>query len=352
MIDNRFYDDPTPISVDDIVKLIGAEKHRGSGSLMVCHVASAGKVDVGGLCFAISASAAEQVRDEKGVICLVTPEHVDDLGKHVCVIVSSKPKRDFNLVIKAIFEDATIEVDHYSKTKSIIHPNAVIEDDVEIGEGCTIEANAFIGKGSVFGAGCYIGASTYIGHGCVLGEGSAIEPNVKISYAIIGKSAQISSGVVIGSTGFGIGDYGDGNVAIPHLGRVIIGDYCHIGANTVIDRGFIDDTVIGSHVMLDSLVMIGHNAIVGDGNILCSQAGIAGSTTVGNNNIFGGQSGTSDHLTIGSNNIFTGRAGVTKSIGDNQTLSGFPAISAREFRREVATLRRLANSKKPSTKND
>lgn len=344
MIDTRFYNELTPISVDAIVKLTGGKKHRGSGSLMVRYIAPAHKVASGGLCFVTSKSAAEQVKNEKGVICLIPADLTDVLGSDISIIVSSHPKRDLSIVINAMVVRDDGE--------SGIHPSAVIEDDADIGEGCVIDAHAYIGHGVVLGAGCHIGTGVYIGRGCVLGDGCIIEPNVKISHAIIGKEALFGSGVVIGSTGFGVGNNGDGNVVIPHLGRVIVGDHCNFGPNTTVDRGFIDDTVIGNHVMLDNLVMIAHNVVMGDGNILCSQVGISGSTTMGDNNIFGGQAGAADHLTIGSNNVFTARAGLSKSVGDNQILSGFPAVPARDFRREVATLRRLAHSKKsPSTKD-
>lgn len=342
MIDPRFQNKITPISVDSIVRLIDGEKLRGSSSLMVRDVAPASKVDVGGLCFVTTQQSAQGVKNEKGVVCLSTPECAADLGKNICVILSSQPKRDFSIVLREIYTPL--------QQADGIHPGAIIADSAVIGEECRIHAGAVIEDGAEIGSGCTIGANAYIGPNCVLGDSCIVEANVKISNAIIGNNTRFAAGVVIGSTGFGIGNFDDINVLVPHLGRVIIGNDCSFGANTTVDRGFIDDTIIGNNNMLDTLVMVGHNVVLGEGNILCSQVGISGSTVIGDHNIFGGQAGAADHLTLGNNNVFTARAGITKSVGDGSVYSGFPAQLAKDFRREVATLRRLVNLKKATSK--
>jgi UDP-3-O-[3-hydroxymyristoyl] glucosamine N-acyltransferase len=340
MTDKRFYPKPHPISVDEIVELTGGEKHRGSGSLMVRHVAPADQVEADGLCFVQNKSTAESVADKKGVVCLTTSDLVDHLAQNICIILASDPKRAFGLVISRMFPDQEI-TPH-------IDPVAVIADDAEIGKGTRIEAGVAIGAGVQIGSNCHLKSGAKIQQGCVIGDDCIIESNASISHAIIGSNCQIGPSTVIGYTGFGVGrDHG--NMIIPHLGRVIIGDHCHFGGNTSVDRGFIDDTVIGNHVVIDNLVQISHNVRIGNGNVICGQVGIAGSTQIGDNNIFGAQSGVADHVTIGSGNVFAARAGVTKSVADDQVMAGFPAVSAREFRREVAALRRLAAELKSST---
>ena len=339
MIDNRFYQEPNPISVDGIVELIGGEKHRGSGSLIVRHVAPADQVDIGGLCFVHNKAAAAEVKDEKGVVCLVTPELAGELGRNIAVIVTLEPKRAFGVVMKEMFPQEALD--------PFIHPKADIAESAIIGDGCRIEAGAVIGENVELGAGCHIKAGASIGKGCIIGSNTVIDTNASIAFAIIGKSNHIGANASIGFTGFGVG-HDDGNMIIPHLGRVVMGDHNHIGANTCIDRGFLDDTVIGNHVMCDNLVQIGHNCKVGDGNVICGQVGISGSVTIGANNIFGGNAGVADHVMIGVDNVFVARCGVTKSVGDSQILAGFPAVPIQEHRREVATLRRLAARKKSS----
>jgi UDP-3-O-[3-hydroxymyristoyl] glucosamine N-acyltransferase len=340
MIDHRFYPEPNQISVDEIVKLIKGKKHRGSGSLMVRHVGPAEQIGAGGLCFVQSKVAAESVADKKDVVCLTTPDLVDHLGSNISAILTPEPKHGFGLIIRHMFAD--------QDTTARLDPGAAIADDAEIGADTIIETGVSIGSGVQIGAKCRLKSGVSIERGCIIGDGCIIGPNASISYAMIGSDCRIGPSTVIGYAGFGVGRDRGNNMIVPHLGRVIIGDYCDIGGNTSIDRGFIDDTVIGNHVMIDNLVHISHNVKIGDGNVICGQVGIAGSTQIGDNNIFGAQSGVADHISIGSGNVFAARAGVTRSIADGQVMAGFPAVSARDFKKEVATLRRLAAERKSS----
>ena len=340
MIDNRFYNEANPLSVADIVELIGAEKHRGSNSFMARTVASSEHVEPGGLCFAHNKIAASSVRDEKGIICLVTPDLVDQLGSNITAIVTPEPKRAFGVVMKVMYggDDLHPQIDE----------NASVANSATIGDGCRVEAGVYIGENVEIGANCHLKSGVHIGKGCVIGAECVIEANATITHALIGDNNHIGPNANIGFTGFGVGN-DSGNMIIPHIGRVIIGNHCHFGASSCIDRGFIDDTIIGDHVMCDNLVQIGHNCKIGNGNIICGQVGISGSVTIGENNIFGGNAGVADHVTIGSDNIFVARAGVTKSIENGHIMAGFPAIPVQDHRREVATLRRLAARKKTST---
>ncbi len=339
MADPRFYPEAQPISIADIAELARGEKARGCSSLMARFIGAPDAMAEGGLCFIATKDAAETVPDQKGVICLVAPELADKLPSSVAIVVTPDPKRAFGLVMRKMYpEPAPIQSQQISPLAHIAD-DAVIADDVRVDGGAFIDARAELGKG------VWIKSGVKIGAGCVIGDGTVIDSNASIDYAIIGQSCQIGAGVVIGGCGFGVGRDG-GNILLPHLGKVIIGNRTTIGGNSCIDRGFIDDTVIGDHVMIDNLVHIAHNAKIGNGNVICGQVGIAGSTVIGDQNIFGAQAGVADHVTIGSGNVFAARAGVTKSVGDGQVMAGFPAVPAQEFRREVATLRRLAMPRK------
>ncbi|MCE2517628.1 MAG: UDP-3-O-(3-hydroxymyristoyl)glucosamine N-acyltransferase [Alphaproteobacteria bacterium] len=260
------------------------------------------------------------------------------MGKNITVILTPQPKSAFGQVLAAMYPPVEVEPG--------IADTAVIAHDARVADSARIEGGASIGAGAEIGDGAWIKANVAIGDGCVIGAGTMVEENAALSHAMIGKNCQIGPGVRIGFIGFGVGRDGGGNALVRHLGRVLIGDACTIGANTTIDRGFLEDTVIGAHVMIDNLVQIAHNCTIGDGNVICGQVGIAGSTVIGDNNIFGAQSGVADHITIGSGNVFAARAGVTKSTGDGQVMAGFPAVPAQDFRRQVASLRRLATPRK------
>ena len=337
MADPRFYPEATPISITDIIDIARGEKKRGCSSLMARYIASADAADEGAICFITTEAAAQSVPDIKGVICLVSPDLAHALPSNPAVVLTPDPKRAFGLVLRQMFPAD----DHGQGISDLadVHETAIYAEDVRV------DAGAFIAEGVKLGAGVWIKSGASIGKGCVIGKGSVIDSTAVVNYAIIGEDTVIGPNVVIGNSGFGVGRDG-GNILVPHMGRVIIGNRCNIGSGTCIDRGFLDDTVIGNHVMIDNLVHIAHNVKMGNGNVICGQVGFAGSSVIGDNNIFGAQSGVADHLTIGSGNVFAARAGVTKSIGDGQVLGGFPAVPAQEFRRQIASLRRLAQNRK------
>lgn len=338
MTDQRFYPEANALSVSAITDLVRGEKYRGSGSLMARMVAPAEVAETGAICFVTSKEVAAKVANEKGIICLALPDVVDSLGKNVAVIITPDPKRGFGMVLAAMYPEA--------KASASIHPSANIAEGVKLGEGVQIDAGATIEHGAELGDGVWVKAGATIGQHCTIGNDTIIFANAVLMFSIVGANCQIGPGATVGFSGFGIGRDKGGNMLIPHIGRVIIGNNVVVGANSTIDRGFIEDTEIGDHVMIDNLVQIGHNTKLGNGNVICGMVGIAGSTVIGENNIFGAQSGVADHITIGSGNVFAARAGVTKNVEDGIVMAGFPAVSARAFRREVATLRRLASSKK------
>ena len=337
MADPRFYPEATPLSINAIIDIARGEKKRGCSSLMARRIAAAAEADDGAICFVTSAETAQSVPNIKGVICLVSPQHADALPGNPAVVLTPDPKRAFGLVLRQMFP--TGDHGHGISALADVHDTAVCADNVKI------DAGVSIGEGAEIGAGAWIKSGASIGQGCVIGQGSVVESNAVIAYAMIGDDCIVGPNSVIGNSGFGVGRDG-GNILVPHMGRVLIGDRCNIGSSVCIDRGFLEDTVIGNHVMIDNLVHIAHNVKIGNGNVICGQVGFAGSTVIGDNNIFGAQSGVADHITIGSGNVFAARAGVTKSIGDGQVLGGFPAVPAQEFRRQIAALRRLAQNKK------
>jgi len=224
-----------------------------------------------------------------------------------------------------------------------VHPSAVIDASAfidptaHIGPGCVIEAGANIGPGVAVGAGCIVGARSTIG------EGSRLYPRVTI-YAdcVIGRRAIIHSGAVIGADGFGFAQQQGRWLKIPQIGRVVIGDDVEIGANTTIDRGALDDTVIEEGVKLDNQIQIGHNCRIGAHTAIAGCAGIAGSTTIGRHCMIGGAAMIGGHLHIADRVVISGGTWVTRSIEEpGMYLSVIPATPAREWRRTVALLRGL-----------
>ncbi|MBX3663935.1 MAG: UDP-3-O-(3-hydroxymyristoyl)glucosamine N-acyltransferase [Burkholderiales bacterium] len=224
------------------------------------------------------------------------------------------------------------------------HPAAVIDPRARIGAGVHFGPNAVIEADADVGDGCSIGAGSYVGPGAVIGAQGIIYPNVSIYRGcVIGRRVIIHSGAVIGADGFGIA-MDDGRwLKVPQIGVVRIGDDVEIGANTTIDRGAIDDTVIEDGVKLDNQIQVGHNVRIGAHTAIAACVGIAGSSRIGRYCRIGGASGIAGHLSIADNVEISAHTLITKSITEAGTYTGaYPFESNRDWRRNAASLRSLA----------
>jgi UDP-3-O-[3-hydroxymyristoyl] glucosamine N-acyltransferase len=192
---------------------------------------------------------------------------------------------------------------------------------------------------------CRVGANTVIAAGVEVGDDCRIGPNVTLSHCVIGSRVILHPGVRIGQEGFGFASDPAGPVKVPQLGRVLIGDDVDIGANTTIDRGSGPDTVIGPGSMIDNLVQIGHNVILGRCCILAGQVGISGSTRLDDFVMVGGQGGLAGHLHIGRGVRIAAKSGIMRDIPAGETVCGSPAVPLTEFMRQTAVLQRLARKK-------
>lgn len=224
-----------------------------------------------------------------------------------------------------------------------VHASAVVAGDAVIGQGVHIAAQAVIESGAQIGDGSYIGPACIVGAGAVLGAGARLEARVYIHRGVrLGLRCQVQPGAVIGSRGFGNVMGPGGWEEVPQLGSVVVGDDVEIGANTTIDRGAIDDTVIANGVRLDNLIMIAHNCRIGEHTAIAACTGIAGSTTVGARCMIGGAVGITGHIEIADDVIVLGRAMVTSSLTEKGVYgSGLPIAPAKEWRKTVARVRRL-----------
>ena len=227
-----------------------------------------------------------------------------------------------------------------------IHPSAVIAADASVGEGTHIGANAVIGPAAQIGAGSFIGPGCTIGREAQVGAGARLAAQVHVGDRVrLGLRCHVQPGAVIGSRGFGNARGPNGWEEVPQLGTVIVGDDVEIGANTCIDRGALDDTVIGNGVRLDNLIQIAHNCVIGEHTAIAACTGIAGSTRIGARCMIGGAVGMSGHLEIGDDVAILGMAMVTKSLPLKGAYgSGLPVAAARDWRKQIARMRRLANT--------
>lgn len=226
-------------------------------------------------------------------------------------------------------------------TRPGIHPLAVIGDGVAIDPSAEIGPFVVIEAGARVGARCRIAAHAVIGAAVEIGRDCSIGAHVSVSHALLGDRVVIYPGARIGQEGFGFAISAEGFVSVPQLGLVRIEDDVEIGANTTIDRGSMQDTVIGAGSRLDNLVQIGHNVRLGRACVIVAQVGISGSTTLGDQVMVGGQAGMAGHLTVGQGARIAAQAGLMADVAAGLEVAGSPAQPAREYFRHHAVLRKM-----------
>jgi len=218
-----------------------------------------------------------------------------------------------------------------------IHASASIDPSVKIGACAVIQAGVTLKSGVIVGANCVVGDDSEIA------ENTLLHANTTLYHGVsIGQNCIIHSGVIIGSDGFGFAPNQGEWVKIAQLGGVVIGDNVEIGANTTIDRGALDNTVIEKGVKLDNQIQIAHNVKVGQNTAIAACCAVAGSTTIGANCVIGGASGIAGHLTITDNVHITAMTMVIKSLNEPGVYSSGTGVQTNaKWRRSIARLRQL-----------
>ncbi|MCC6608892.1 MAG: UDP-3-O-(3-hydroxymyristoyl)glucosamine N-acyltransferase [Burkholderiales bacterium] len=305
----------------------------GRGDTLVRRIASLRSAQPGDLSFFSHGRYRDELAGTRASAVIVGAPERDATG--LPRIVSPDP---YLLFAKAarLFH-AEIPVTAGIHPSASVAPGARVAPDAGVGANCVIGEGVRIGPGAELGAGCVIGAGVAIGAGSRLHAGVTVYPGCGI-----GERAVLHAGVVIGADGFGFALDAGRWLKIPQTGRVRIGDDVEIGANTTVDRGALDDTVIGDGVKLDNQIQIGHNVTIGEHTAIAGCVGIAGSTLIGRHCMIGGAAMIGGHLAIADRVVIAGGTVVTKSIEIAGTyVSVIPATPSREWRRTVAMLRNL-----------
>jgi UDP-3-O-[3-hydroxymyristoyl] glucosamine N-acyltransferase len=224
-----------------------------------------------------------------------------------------------------------------------IDPSAVIAGNCQIAASAWIGPRCVLEEGAVIGAGTQLAAGCFVGRGSRVGRDGILHPNVVICHGVsIGDRAILHPGAVVGSDGFGLARDGEQWLKVPQLGGVLIGDDVEIGANTTIDRGALDNTVIGNGVKLDNQIQVAHNVHIGDHTVMAGCVGISGSARIGKRCMIGGGVGVVGHLDIADDVTVTGMTMVTQSITRPGVYSsGLPAQENTAWCRNTVRLRQL-----------
>ena len=315
----------------------------GDGSIEVRGIAPLDRAGPNELSFLSHRRYTKWFATSRAGVVLISPELADLAGTPSTRIVVAKPV-DAMVALLARF--------HRKEPRAHgVHPSAVIANDVRLGEGVTIDPFVVIGEGAVIGDGSWVSAHAVIGAGSVLGKDVRVHATAVVyPFTELGDRVTLHAGARVGREGFGFVPQADGGVRIPHAGRCILEHDVEVGANSCIDRGSVDDTIIGAGTKIDNLVQIAHNVRVGRGCFFASQAGVAGSARIGDGVQIGGQVGIGGHVTIGARANLAGGAGVIGNVPAGETWSGYPARAHRDHLRASAAIARLAKIVRPLEK--
>jgi len=271
--------------------------------------------------------------DVRAAAVILKPEELEHCP--VSALLSDNPYLTYARVSALFAAD-------YSEAGAI-GPGAVVHEGARIGADVTIGANAVISDGVVLGNNVRIGAGCVVGNNSQIGAGTELRANVTVYHdCIIGERSLIHSGAVIGADGFGFANDKGRWIKIHQLGRVLIGNDVEIGANTTIDRGAIEDTVIGDNVIIDNLVQVAHNVHIGDHSAVAGCVGIAGSADIGKHCAFGGGAGILGHLSIADGVTVTAMSLVTNSIKEPGAYSaGTPLEPKAQWQKNYVRFKQL-----------
>lgn len=273
---------------------------------------------------ALAASAAGAV--------LLPPELAEAPGPATRIVVA-EPLRAMAVVARAL---------ETPEPGPGIDPTARLGTGVRIGTDCRIDAYAVIGDGATLGDRVHIGAHAVVGADAHLGDDTVLDPHVVVHRgSVLGRRVYCKATAVIGGPGFGFHSDAAGHQRVPQLGGCILGDDVEVGAGTCIDRGSLDDTVVGDGTKIDNLVHLGHNVKLGRHCLVMAGVGVSGSTRVGDRVVLAGQAGLVGHIEIGDDARIGAQAGVITSVPAKGAVSGYPARPHREFLRAQAALYRL-----------
>jgi UDP-3-O-[3-hydroxymyristoyl] glucosamine N-acyltransferase len=321
-------------TAQELADYVGGEL-RGNGLVLLESVASLKNAGPKDLSYAEEKFEGEVGQSGAGCVIVRTGEWPSKT-----IIITRNPKLAFARAAALLLAEATDDAGiHPSAT---VAPDATIGDRVKIGAGAVVESGAVIGHRTRIEAGSYIGEGTTIGDDCILYPRVVIYKNVAIRNRVV-----IHAGAVIGADGFGFVKDGEGHVKFPQVGRVIIEDDVEIGANTCIDRGSLETTIIRRGVKLDNLIQVAHNVHIGEHTLIAAQTGISGSCTIGAQCMIGGQVGIGEHARLDDNTLIGGQGGVLngKHVRGGELLWGTPVRPLKEFLLQQAYLARLARKK-------
>ena len=306
---------------------------RGDGEATVSGVSTLSGARPDQLSFLANPRYRSQLAETAAGIVIM---RADDAGGYAgTALLADDPYSAFAQV-SALFDTAE-PVEPGIHPGAVVHATAVVDPAAQVGPFVSIGPRSRIEANAVLGPGCVIGEDCTVGEGCSLGPGVTLVKRVRL-----GRRVLIHPGAVLGADGFGLAMAGGRWIKVPQLGGVLVGDDCEIGANTTIDRGALEDTVLEEDVRLDNQIQIGHNAHIGAHTAMAGCSAVAGSARIGRYCLIGGGAGVLGHLELCDRVVVTAMTLVTHSIREpGEYSSGTPLMDNRSWRKSAARFRQL-----------
>ena len=336
---NFFHQNLGPHKLSVIAKEIGCEINNLIEDKEIFNICSLSSAGSNNLSFVSNKKYLQEFRNSKAGACIVPMNFEDVDNKEIILLKSANPYFSYAKAIDLFYTKG-------KKFDSKTMPSAYISSSAIIGKNCYIGHNVVIEDEVEIGNNCIIESGTIIDYKVKIGHNARIDSNVTISNAIIGDNVVIKPGARIGQDGFGFATNQGIHKKIYHIGMVIIGKDVEIGANSCIDRGSMNNTIIEDLCRIDNLVQIGHNAHVKKGTILVAQVGIAGSSVIGSYCALGGQVGVAGHINIADNVQIAGQGGVIQDIKEAGIMGGTPAVPIRDWHKQTIYLKKLIKGNK------
>lgn len=313
----------------------------GNGDVDVTNVSKIEEGKPGTLAFLANTKYESYIYNTEASVVLVNKKFVPKKEINTTLIKVEDPYQAFASLLD-LYVQAKASVRTGIEQPSYVHETASIGDNIYIGAFAYIGRNSTVGANSKIHPQVHIGDNVSIGDNCIFYAGAKVYDDT-----IIGNNCIFHSGSVIGSDGFGFAPQKDETFKKIHqIGNVIIEDNVEIGANTTIDCGTMDSTIIRKGVKLDNLVQIAHNCEIGENTVIAALTGISGSTKLGKNCMFGGQIGVAGHLKIGDHVSVGAQSGIVKNVKDKEAMLGSPAIPIKDAIRAITVYKNLPSLQK------
>jgi len=312
------------LTIERIIEITHAKPHKECDlNYKIFDIKTLDSATANDISFLNSGQYVDKFCNSKAGFCFIDEKTIDKVPSTMIGLIAKNPYFSYAQIVSEFYEQQKSDF----SSKNLIHPSA------KIGRNVTIASNVFVGKNVEIGDNSIIGPNSSILDGVIIGSNCIINSNVVITCAIIGNNCQIYSGAKIGQDGFGFVHNNGKNHKIIQIGIVEIGNNVEIGANSCVDRGALENTIIHDEVKIDNLCQIAHNVEIGYGTVIAGTTAVAGSCKIGKYVQIGGNCSIGGHLKVGDGAKIAGMSGVMRDVEPKAIMAGIPVLPIKKWHR-------------------